>query len=279
MSADKNKSLFDIKNYNKKLNISDDVILKKFNEIINEYLLHLIDNIVLTNNNYSNFILLRGLKTLSHIFNILLLYTKNLDLTVYHCKKAYLFYVEFIGQIGNDKNSYLQLNSKDATLFVYKKTIFEINNEYRKSFEISNIEEKNLFEYINKYTHIYNEIIESSINNENMMDNKSKLSYIMYIQKNLKKIVNKLILSNYPITEKIQFCDNYSYYKNILEKKKLVNDECTFFNLSNLFFKKFKDGEKITQKKIYQKLNDRICENKLNDLSPSKFTKWLFNCK
>ena len=47
MSADKNKSLFDIKNYNKKLNISDDVILKKFNEIINEYLLHLIDNIVL----------------------------------------------------------------------------------------------------------------------------------------------------------------------------------------------------------------------------------------
>ena len=62
------------------------------------------------------------------------MYTKNLDLTVYHCKKAYLFYVEFIGQIGDDNNSYLQLNSKDATLFVYKKTIFEINNEYRKQF-------------------------------------------------------------------------------------------------------------------------------------------------
>ena len=36
------------------------------------------------------------------------------------------------------------------------------------------------------YIHIYNEIIESSINNENMMDNKSKLSYIMYIQKKIK---------------------------------------------------------------------------------------------
>ena len=165
---------------------------------------------------YFNFILLRGLKTLTHIFNILLLYTKNIELTVYHCKKAYLFYVEFIGQIGNDNHSYLQLNSKDATLFVYKKTIFEINNEYRKTFEISDIEERDIFSYISKYTEIYNEIIVSVIDNENMGDNKSKLSYLMYIQKNIKKIVSKLISSNYSMNKKNEFCDIYLYKKTLL---------------------------------------------------------------
>ena len=80
------------------------------------------------------FVIQRGIETITHIFNTLLLYTKNIELTIFHCKRAYIYYVEFIGQIGDDKNSYLQLNSKDATLFVYKKTIFEINNEYRKWF-------------------------------------------------------------------------------------------------------------------------------------------------
>ena len=279
MSTDKKKSLYDIKNYKKKLDAADEIILKKFNEIINEYLLHLLDNIILKNMDYFNFILLRGLKTLTHIFNILLLYTKNINLTVYHCKKAYLFYVEFIGQIGNDNHSYLQLNSKDATLFVYKKTIFEINNEYRKTFEISDIEERDIFDYINKYTEIYNEIIVSAIDNENMGDNKSKLSYLMYVQKNIKKIVNKLISSSYSIKKKNEFCDNYLYYKTLLEKKKLIKDECTFFNLSNLFFKKFKDGFVISTDNIYIKLNDNSCDFKINNVSPAKFTKWLFNCK
>ena len=59
---------------------------------------------------------------------MLYMYTKNLEITMHHCKKAYCYYVEFIGQIGDDNHSFLQLNSKDATLFVYKKTIFEINN-------------------------------------------------------------------------------------------------------------------------------------------------------
>ena len=279
MSTDKKKSLNDIKNYKKKLDSTHEIILKNYNEIINEYLLHFLDTIFFKNMDYFNFILLRGLKTLTHIFNILLLYTKNINLTVYHCKKAYLFYVEFIGQIGNDNHSYLQLNSKDATLFVYKKTIFEINNEYRETFEISDMEERDIFDYINKYTEIYNEILMSALDNENMCDNKSKLSYLMYIQKNIKKIVTKLILSTHSIKKKNEFCDNYLYYKTLIEKKKLLKNECTFFNLSNLFFKKFTDGFVISTNNIYIKLNDNSCDFKINNLSPGKFTKWLFNRK
>ena len=73
-----------------------------------------------------------------------------------------MFYVEFIGQIGDDNNSYLQLNSKrDATFFVYKKTIFELNNEYRKQFVLSETE-KQKFKYIDIYTRVLNEIYNRS---------------------------------------------------------------------------------------------------------------------
>ena len=187
----KNTNLFDIKNYNKKLLVNDDIITSKFCQLITEYIFHLCENIIIQNQEYFIFILIRGLNSLKHIFNTLLLYTKNFELTIYHCKKAYLFYVEFIGQIGDDNNSYLQLNSKDATLFVYKKTIFEINNEYRKQFVLSDTE-KQKFKYINIFSRVLNEIYEEVIYNDNFKG-KTKMSYMMYVQKMTNKEVNKLL--------------------------------------------------------------------------------------
>jgi hypothetical protein len=55
-----------------------------------------------------------------------------MDLAFYHSHKAFYFYLEFIEQITDEKHTFLKLNSRDASLFVYKKTIFDVNNEYRK---------------------------------------------------------------------------------------------------------------------------------------------------
>ena len=63
------------------------------------------------------------------------MYTKNIELVTYHCNKASHYFIEFISQIGNDSHSFLQLNTKDAILFVYKKTIFDINQEYRNNYK------------------------------------------------------------------------------------------------------------------------------------------------
>ena len=49
-------------------------------------------------------------------------------------QKSFYYYIEFIGQIGDSNHQFLQLNSKDATLFVFKKTVFEINSDHRKIF-------------------------------------------------------------------------------------------------------------------------------------------------
>ena len=111
-------------------------VKEKYTILVSEFLLCATENIIVQNEKYFLFVLQRGLETIKHCFKMIYMYTRNLDLTIYHCKKAFCYYVEFIGQIGDDNHSYLQLNSKDATLFVYKKTIFEIDNDYRKKFEI-----------------------------------------------------------------------------------------------------------------------------------------------
>ena len=93
-----------------------------------------------------------------------------------------MYYVEFIGQIGDINHSYLQLNSKDAMLFIYKKTIFELNNEYRKTFSLTD-EEVIIFDFINNSIQMYNDIILFIIDNDNLQNRDTRLSYIMYIQK------------------------------------------------------------------------------------------------
>ena len=43
--------------------------------------------------------------------------------------------MEFISQIGEDSQNLLKLTTKDASLFIYKKTIFEINDDYKKGYK------------------------------------------------------------------------------------------------------------------------------------------------
>ena len=84
----------------------------------------------LINPNYLKFIVIRGIETLTHVFNTILHYTKNLEITYLHSQKAYYYYIEFISQISEDQNIFLQLSSNDAIMYVYKKTIYNINKKF-----------------------------------------------------------------------------------------------------------------------------------------------------
>ena len=163
----KDNSLQNIENYKK--DSGDAVVLynemdiyMKYVNVINQYLLFGIETIKNKNSEYLKYILIKGLFTISHVFKMLLLFTQNLDLTYYHCQKSYSYYIEFIGQIGDDAVTYLQLNSKDAALFVYKKTIFDINPEYKKNYyETKNEEIKN--NIVSMLIEMYNKIIETEL--------------------------------------------------------------------------------------------------------------------
>ena len=128
-------ALQDVASYNDDLTCTSAEAFAKYVQLVSEYL-RLACGARKTTPDELRFrhILVSGLRTLTHVFRLLLLYTRNLDATWYHCQKAAYYYVEFMGQIGSDGNGFLQLNAKDAALFVYKKTLFEINGERRKEF-------------------------------------------------------------------------------------------------------------------------------------------------
>lgn len=119
--------VFDEKNKKQVYNLFINVIfeyLKSFKSIINE-----------KSKQYSLSVIKKGISMLKNVMNILFLYTRNVNMIHKHLNKSFLYYIEFIEQIGEEGNTFLQLSSKDAVLFVYKKTLFEINTDYKKNME------------------------------------------------------------------------------------------------------------------------------------------------
>ena len=70
--------------------------------------------------------------------------------------------MEFIEQILDAQNAFLHLDSRDASIFVYKKTIYEINPDLRT--EVENTPEiDDQFKEINAYIQIYKQVPFESI--------------------------------------------------------------------------------------------------------------------
>ena len=222
--------LSDSKNYNlkfkKKLNFYVKEYLLLLNEIF-EYLKKYIE----PNNKRKLYTIVKCIESINHIFFIILLYTKNLSLTLYHCKKSFLYYIEFISQIGEEGNSYLQLNSKDAILFIYKKSIFDLNNKYRETYEISE-EDNNKINEIKKMSIISSNFYIYMVNNiVYKNDNKDINKNIIKILENLnKKYTNKNNLFekilNIQTFLELNNVDNNKYFeiiKLLLRRNKFIN--------------------------------------------------------
>jgi hypothetical protein len=158
----KNNDLQNMDNYNKTIVENEIEIYTKYTNIVIQYLLLGIDKIKNHNYEYVKYILIKGLYTISYVFNILLKYTCNLELTYHHCQKSYSYYIEFIGQIGDDAVTYLQLNSKDAALFVYKKTIFDVPEVVKKKYTETVMNETK-YKNVSSLIDIYNKLIVTEI--------------------------------------------------------------------------------------------------------------------
>jgi hypothetical protein len=233
-----------IDNYNITFQNTSIDIFTKYMLIINEYLKHFIDNIYIQNPIYYNYILKRGITTINHVFKILLIYTKNLDIVYYNCQKSYIYYIEFIGQIGEDNHTFLQLNSKDASLFVYKKTIFDINNDIRKDY-ISDIISNKLLHETEEFIQIYNYILSK------FFENYPITTVIKYVNCDLHNTMQKIIKL---------YIDNS--ITNISSKINAILIFSTYFLKDNIldyldiFIKKIKKKSNINIIKLKQMLLD-----------------------
>ena len=268
----KDIEIFNKENYKKKLFMKDIIIYsKKYIELMNHFLIYGGENFHIQNKQYLSFVIKRGIETFSHVFKILLLYTKNIDLTSYHCKKAFFYYIEFIGQIGDDTHTYLQLNSKDATLFVYKKTIFEIDNEYKKHFKEGE-GEMFIFEFISLVMELYNNYVLFLISqNENSLEDKE--FFFADIVNNIRHLFDSLLKKNETYRRISNNLENTIYIFNILKTKNI--DIPKFKTLMSKFVKK-SIKKKITKKKIKEKMFSKNIFLYLKYYSPLKMINYIF---
>ena len=192
-----NFSLKYLDNY--KINCIEDgyAIFNIYKSLIIEYLSFAINHLKLKNNNYIKFIFIRGFNTLSHVFQLILYYSKNPEMAIFHSQKSFRLYIEFIGQISDEEHSFLQLTSKEAVLYVYKNSIFEINNEILQTIKNNNNIDSDYWAIINENLHNYviicKIIIQNVFKNIDFLDEDAKTEFIQHIPF-IEDILHKLLL-------------------------------------------------------------------------------------
>jgi len=260
-NSNSNYSLNNSENYKTTIADSCVEIVNKYFSLTNEYLTFIIENANFKNAEYKKFIIERGLETITHVFTVLLYFSRNLDLAYYHSQKAFYFYVEFIGQISEDKHTFLQLSSRDACMFVYKKTIFELSNDSRKN--ATPLSENNVgkLDILNMNISIIKSLTSVVLEKDHKMTKQIAVVCNEILKTNLSKSCCQLIeMFVKSLTSDIQ-----------VEK---------YFELIQLFisrYSKMKPEMKynISETKIKEKFADaETFNNKLNEPS-STFVKWI----
>ena len=247
-------------NYKSILELNTLEIVDKYSKLVIEYLLFIIENIGSKNSTYSKFIITRGLNTITHVFSSLLYYSNNLDMAYYHSQKSFYFYVEFIGQISEDQHSFLQLSSRDASIFVYKKTIFEIPSETKNYQDLNQDQNKiQTMEMFDQYKLIIYTFFQKAINNLNFNDSlENKKQYLVENINLSEKIVDLLISQS--SSPNSQDLNNIIYLINqihqINEIYQIDIDNKQYYKLLENLLKKYIRMSSSKKEKIQQKIID-----------------------
>ena len=235
-------NISNIDNYNSLLDETAYTIFSKLHEITIEYISHFDEIINISKDNTC--ILLKGLHCICNVFYFILLYTKNIELTYHHSKQSILYYVEFIQQIGDDNQGFLQLSSKDAVIFVYKKTIFDINTEIKKKHSLN--ENENVIVKFMEITIDYLNTFVFFVLEQDIIDKNEIIS-------NISKVLDTVKNNNDGI---------YFYYKklNIITTalKKLMTYDVSFHDIINnviLLTKKLKCELDLNEERMIENIN------------------------
>ena len=233
-----------------------------YEELLNDYLHYADETVYIQDKNCFIFIIDRGLKTIDHVFKQLFMYTKNLEMVYFHCKKAYYYYIEFISQIGEENHDFLKLTPKDAILFVYKKTIFSLDENFLKKFKSNKddfmmIDNFSLLIDINSII-FFKEFDKKEMDNENLQTlfietlkigqalinlcRKNKGDILNYKLKFIKNLVNNITFNNLlllDVIKKLIKMNLNSYNCNLIlvEIKKIDLENYKKKNLTNIFLK------------------------------------------
>ena len=193
-TKENNVSLSNKENYLSSLqNPIQDMITTQF-RIFNEY--DKIMNEMYVNTHYQDTfnIYMMGIESIFHIFEYLLLYTKNMDLSYSSCQTAIYLYIEFINQIMDESNTYLKLNISDAVLFIYKNTIFRVNSSHCK-YDPQNItiREKEIYDTLQMNCNSIKKLIQHIYHHTIKEDENGSMSYLSENMDSIHSILKTMI--------------------------------------------------------------------------------------
>lgn len=265
MSSINNLSLQNLENYNKELSETPIEVFSKYNEVINEFIIQFSNISSYTQKEpYVKYIIKCGINTLTNIFNVISLYAMNMEVTKNYCSQGSYYYSEFTEQMIGDHTSFLKLTTKDAIMFVYKKTIFEINEEYKNNFSSSEIT-NNKFSIINLLIKIYTDMIFNIIDRSKLIKTDIRMFY-KEISINCGNVFNMLntLYINTNKDKTLLFEDHLKLFTELIENLKiqLKMNENMLIPICEQYVKKISKIDIIDSNKIQKKLN----QDKFNEL-------------
>ena len=266
-------TIYNMECYNTEIDADTNEIVIKLHELLIEFIGFITENIKLKNLKIYRFIIIRGLNTVTNVFNHLLLYTKNLNLTCLYSQKAYYYYIEFISQITDDDNIFLQLTSRDTMVYVYKKTIYCIPKDIQMNISNSIHSEKTneILNIYNLYVHLYENILIKIIHDgelnseiitklENLFIFTELTNYNMMTIDYMNDVVNNLCNKIKEVDYFIDICwfvikyiQEFQYMntqEELNQKIKKINNNITVFDFHNI--------DKVPSNNIFEMITSNI---------------------
>lgn len=222
--------------YNLKLEETYEVVLDNsikeviinYTTLLNYYVIYSIENIKSKNVNIFN----KGFSLISNVFITILMYTKSLNTTIHHTQKAILYYIEYITQITDkDENMFFNLTLKDAIVYVYTKTIYDINENIRSKHIMTKFENRN-FKVMHELIENYNNLI--------LFISKIDLFNNIEISEKKESLLNIHLLYNEHI------CKYYNnIYSSVVDNSLKKLEKCNTFLYENYNNNEYNDMEQI----------------------------------
>jgi len=97
------------------------LLIKEFFDLVNQ-------SETIKNLNQPSITIDIGINVMNRVFEYVIMKVGSINIAYYYSQKSYYYYLEYMEQINNT-DILNNLNHIDAVLFIYKKTIFDINND------------------------------------------------------------------------------------------------------------------------------------------------------
>jgi hypothetical protein len=109
------------------------LFISKYGNVILDYFYHIENAELIKKIPNSTYVVCIGLNLIIYVFKMSYYHSKNIDYAYDHTQKACFRFLEYIEQM-NCTNTLHNLNNVDAVLFIYKKTIDDLNAPISHSF-------------------------------------------------------------------------------------------------------------------------------------------------